>query len=216
MVHSLILAAGGLLSPEKLIDKGGLALVTAIIFAETGLLIGFFLPGDSLLFIAGFFASKPKGLPHLPVLPIVLVCLIVAAIIGNQVGYLIGKRVGPALFTRADSRFFKQANVSKAQAFFDRNGDRTLILARFVPIVRTFVPVLAGVGAMDPKRFARFNIIGAVLWGGGVTTLGYFLGQVDVIRNHVEIAVLALVAISLVPVAIELIRHRRQSRAGAH
>ena len=215
-MHSLILAAGGLLSPEKLIDKGGLALVTAIIFAETGLLIGFFLPGDSLLFIAGFFASKPKGLPHLPVLPIVLVCLIVAAIIGNQIGYLIGKRVGPALFTRADSRFFKQANVNKAQAFFDRNGDRTLILARFVPIVRTFVPVLAGVGAMEPKRFARFNIIGAVLWAGGVTTLGYFLGQVDVIRNHVEIAVLALVAVSLVPVAIELIRHRRHSRAGAH
>ena len=215
-MHSLILAAGGLLSPEKLIDKGGLALVTAIIFAETGLLIGFFLPGDSLLFIAGFFASKPKGLPHLPVLPIVLVCLIVAAIIGNQIGYLIGKRVGPALFTRADSRFFKQANVNKAQAFFDRNGDRTLILARFVPIVRTFVPVLAGVGAMDPKRFARFNIIGAVLWAGGVTTLGYFLGQVDVIRNHVEIAVLALVAVSLVPVAIELVRHRRQSRAGVH
>ena len=215
-MHSLILAAGGLLSPEKLIDKGGLALVTAIIFAETGLLIGFFLPGDSLLFIAGFFASKPKGLPHLPVLPIVLVCLIVAAIIGNQIGYLIGKRVGPALFTRADSRFFKQANVNKAQAFFDRNGDRTLILARFVPIVRTFVPVLAGVGAMDPKRFARFNIIGAVLWAGGVTTLGYFLGQIDAIRNHVEIAVLALVAVSLVPVAIELIRHRRQSGAGAH
>jgi membrane-associated protein len=215
-VHSLILAAGGLLSPEKLIDKGGLALVTAIIFAETGLLIGFFLPGDSLLFIAGFFASKPKGLPHLPVLPIVLVCLIVAAIIGNQVGFLIGKRVGPALFTRADSRFFKQANVNKAQAFFERNGDRTLILARFVPIVRTFVPVLAGVGAMEPKRFARFNIIGAVLWAGGVTTLGYFLGQIDAIRNHVEITLLALVAVSLVPVAIELVRHRRQSRAGAH
>ena len=206
-MHAALIAS--ILSPTELIHRGGLPLATAIIFAETGLLIGFFLPGDSLLFIAGFLAAKPKGLPHLPALPLVVSCLIVAAIVGNQVGYLIGRRVGPALFTRQDSRFFKQANVAKAQEFFGRYGDRTLIIARFVPIVRTFVPVLAGVGRMDAKRFLRFNIIGGVAWAGVITTLGYFLGQIKLIRTHIEFAVLALVAISLVPVGLEVLKHRR-------
>ena len=132
-----------------------------------------------------------------------------AAIVGNQVGYLIGRRVGPALFSRHDSWLFRQANVAKAQEFFGRHGDRTLIIARFVPIVRTFVPVLAGVGRMDAKRFLRGNIIGGVAWAGVITVLGYFLGQINVIRNHIEIAVLALVAISVLPVAIEVLKHRR-------
>ena len=205
---------GGILNPQDLISKGGLALVAAIVFAETGLLIGFFLPGDSLLFIAGFLSSKPSGLPHLPILPIVVASVIVAAIAGNQVGFLIGQRVGPALYSRPDSRLFKQAHVAKARSFFARYGDRTLVLARFVPIVRTFVPVLAGVSNMDGGRFFRFNVVGGVLWGGLVTIAGYFLGQVHAIKNHIELAILALVVISLLPVSIELLRHRRQAGAG--
>ena len=200
-----------ILNPQDLISKGGLPIVAAIIFAETGLLIGFFLPGDSLLFIAGFLASKPPKLPHLPVLPLVLVTVVAAAIVGNQVGYLIGHRVGPALYSRPDSRLFKQAHVDKARSFFARYGDRTLVLARFVPIVRTFVPVLAGVSNMDARRFLRFNVVGAVLWGGLITTAGYFLGQRPFIRNHIEVSVLALVALSLLPVGIELMRHRRRA-----
>jgi len=200
-----------ILNPQDLISKGGLPVVAAIIFAETGLLIGFFLPGDSLLFIAGFLSSKPPKLPHLPVLPVVLVTVIAAAIIGNQVGYLIGRRVGPALYSRPDSRLFKQAHVDKTRQFFARHGDRTLVLARFVPIVRTFVPVLAGVSNMDARRFFRFNIVGAVLWGGLVTTAGYFLGQRQFIRDHIELSVLALVAISLLPVGLEVLKHRRHA-----
>jgi membrane-associated protein len=198
-----------ILNPQDLVSKGGLALVAAIVFAETGLLVGFFLPGDSLLFIAGFLSSKPKGLPHLPLLPVVVGAVVVAAILGNQVGYLIGRRVGPALYSRPDSRLFRQAHVTKARSYFARYGDRTLVIARFVPIVRTFVPVLAGVSEMDAGKFFRFNIIGGVAWGTLITVAGYFLGQVHAIKNHIELAVLALVAISLLPVAIEVLRHRR-------
>ena len=201
------------LDPQALIERGGLALVAAIVFAETGLLVGFFLPGDALLFVAGFLSSKPKGLPHLPALPLVVVCNVAAAIAGNQVGYLIGQRVGPALFRRPDSRLFKQSHVHKAQAFFDHHGTKTLVLARFVPIVRTFVPVLAGVGRMDRRTYFVYNVVGAALWGGLVTIAGYFLGQVDAVKNNIEVAVPAIVALSLVPVAIELLRHRRAANA---
>ncbi len=194
---------------ENWLDRGGLALAAAIIFAETGLLIGFFLPGDSLLFIAGFLASKPKGLPHLPNIGVVLPVLIVSAFLGNQVGYLIGRTFGPSVFDRPESRLFSQRNVTKTQHFFDRYGTKALVLARFVPIVRTFVPVLAGVGKMEQRTFISANAAGAVLWAGGVTVLGYFLGQVDVIKNNIELAAVAVVAVSLLPVAIEFIRHRR-------
>ena len=131
---------------EKWLDQGGLALAALIIFAETGLLIGLFLPGDSLLFIAGFLASKPKGLPHLPSLGLVVPVLVVSAFVGNQVGYVIGNRLGPAVFDRPDSRLFNQRNVVRTHEFFERHGTKALVMARFVPIVRTFVPVLAGVG----------------------------------------------------------------------
>lgn len=196
---------------ENWLDKGGLALAAAIIFAETGLLIGFFLPGDSLLFIAGFLASKPKGLPHLPSIAVVAPVLVAAAFVGNQVGYQIGRTFGPSVFDRPESRLFSQRNVEKTQAFFDRHGTKALVLARFVPIVRTFVPVLAGVGKMERRTFVSANAIGAVLWAGFVTVLGYFLGQVDVIKNNIELAAVAVVAISLLPVAIEYRRHRRNA-----
>jgi membrane-associated protein len=199
---------------EKWLDQGGLALAALIVFAETGLLIGFFLPGDSLLFVAGFLASKPKGLPHLPSIGLVVPVLVVAAFVGNQVGYLIGRRFGPSVFDRPDSRLFSQRNVARTRAFFEHHGTKALVLARFVPIVRTFVPVLAGVGRMDQRTFVTANAIGAVVWAGGVTVLGYFLGQIDAIKNNIELAAIAVVAVSLLPVGIEVLRHRRASSAG--
>ena len=194
---------------EKWLDQGGLALAALIIFAETGLLIGFFLPGDSLLFIAGFLSSKPKGLPSLPPIGLVIPVLIVAAFVGNQCGYFIGRRFGPSVFDRPESRLFSQRNVAKTQAFFERHGTKALVLARFVPIVRTFVPVLAGVGKMNQRTFISANAVGAVLWAGVVTVLGYVLGQVDAVKNNIELAAVAVVAISLLPVGAEYLRHRR-------
>jgi membrane-associated protein len=206
-----LFALANFLKPEKILDKGGLALLSLIVFAESGLLVGFFLPGDSLLFVAGFLSSD-AGDHKLPALPFVVLCVVAAAIVGDQVGYLFGRKVGPALFTRPDSRLFKQQNVVKAQAFFDKYGTKTIVLARFVPIVRTFAPFVAGVGQMKYRTFVKFNVLGGVLWGAGITTLGYFLGEVDFIKNNIEIAIVAIVAVSLLPVAIEMLRHRKQLR----
>jgi len=208
---SAVLAAG-LMNPEHLLATGGLALLTAIIFAETGLFFGFFLPGDSLLFIAGFLSSDAGG-NQLPALPIVLVCVFAAAVAGDQVGYVFGRKVGPALFSRPDSRLFKQQYVTKAEHFFERHGPKTIVLARFVPIVRTFAPIVAGVGKMKYRTFLTFNVVGALLWAVGLTTLGYFLGQIEVVKDNVEVAVIAIVAISLIPVAIEFLRHRKERKA---
>ena len=204
------------LDPQKLIEKGGLALVALIVFAESGLLIGFFLPGDSLLFITGFLASKPSNLPHLNTpLPLVVLVLWGAAVLGDQVGYVIGQRVGPALFQRPDSRLFRQEHVTKAHGFFERYGAKTIVLARFVPIVRTFAPIVAGVSGMRYRTFVGFNVLGGLLWAGGVTTAGYFLGQIDVIKNNIEIAVPIVILLSLLPMIIEVVRHRRAARAVA-
>ena len=210
-----LLAAGGFLDPEKLIDTFGLLGIFLIVFAESGLLIGFFLPGDSLLFTAGFLASGPSSVAqelHLPIVPLLLGTWI-AAVTGDQVGYLFGQRVGPALFNRPDSRFFKQENVDKAQAFFDKYGPKAIVLARFVPIVRTFTPITAGVSRMKYRTFVTYNVVGGTIWAIGVTLLGYFLGQVDVIEQNLELAILAVVGISVLPIAIELLRARKAHRS---
>ena len=212
-MHSSILAAG-LLNPEKLLEQGGLLLLTAIVFAESGLLIGFFLPGDSLLFIGGFLASSAGG-NRLPPLPLVMACVVAAAFVGDQVGYWFGKKVGPALFDRPRSRFFNPGNVVKAHNFFEKYGPKTIVLARFVPIVRTFAPIVAGVGTMKYRVFVTYNIVGAVLWGAGITTLGYFLGEIDVVKENIEIAIVVIIALSLLPVVIEFVKHRREARHGA-
>ena len=149
-------------------------LVCGIIFAETGLLIGFFLPGDSMLFTAGLLVATGTIKFNIWVLTALI---IVAAIIGNQAGYLIGSKAGPAIFNKPDSKLFKRENVESAHAFFEKHGGKALILARFVPIIRTFVPVIVGVAQMSKRKFFLFNVIGAVLWGGGVTLLGYLLGD---------------------------------------
>ena len=222
-MNTLVLLAGIVPDPASLIRKGGFWLLIAIVFAESGLLIGFFLPGDSLLFAAGMvgagsFSEAFGGGKVEFAYPfwVVLVAIFLAAFLGDQVGYHIGKKAGPALFRREDSRLFKQAYVTKTQEFFDRHGPRAIILARFVPIVRTFCPVVAGVGRMDYRRFVLFDFIGAVLWGIGVTLLGYFLGRIPVVQQHIEIALLLLVAVSVSPLIVEFVRHRmKKSDDGA-
>ena len=215
-VRSLLYAVGPFSSHniERLLDRGGLLALGAIVFAESGLLIGFFLPGDSLLFIAGFLSSNAGG-NLLPALPLVLATTFAAAVAGDQVGYLFGKKVGPSLFARPDSRLFKQHHVAKASAFFDKHGAKTIVLARFVPIVRTFAPIVAGVSHMKYRTFVTFNVVGGLLWGVGVTTLGYFLGEIEFVKENIEIAIVAIVALSLLPVALELRKHRRDRRNAA-
>jgi membrane-associated protein len=199
----------GFLDPTHLINTFGLIGIMVIIFAETGLLVGFFLPGDSLLFTAGLLVAGGLVAP----LWVVLLLLPVAAVLGNLVGYWIGRKAGPAVFNRPDSRLFKAEYVERSQAFFDRNGARTIMLARFVPIVRTFATVMAGASRMNFRRYALYTVIGGVAWAAGVTLLGYWLGQITVVRNHVELFILAIVAISLIPVVLEFVRARRQGRA---
>lgn len=212
-----------LLKPEWWFEKAGAAalpVVTGIIFAESGLLFGFFLPGDSLLFFTGFLTSSAakaeapfnEFATHIPSLPIVLVCLAAAAIIGDQVGYMFGRKVGPPLFNRPNSRLFKQENVVKAHDFFEKYGPKSIVLARFVPIVRTFTPIVAGIGEMRYRTFVTFNVIGGLLWAVGITTLGHFLGEVEFIRENIELAIVAVVAVSVLPIGIELYRARRATR----
>jgi membrane-associated protein len=200
-----------LLDPQHLISTFGLIGILAIAFAESGLLIGFFLPGDSLLFTAGLLVA---GGTYLHV-PLWLLCLTVsaAAIIGDQTGYAFGRRLGPSLFRRPSSRLFNPQNLVRAQAFFDRYGARSIVLARFVPVVRTFTPIVAGAGRMHYRTFLLFNAVGGSLWGCGVTLLGYFLGQIAFVRDHIELILIAIVAVSVVPIAVELLRARSRSSA---
>ena len=199
---------------ERWLDKGGLAVLALIVFAESGLFIGFFLPGDSLLFIAGFLSSD-AGNNLLPALPITAGVAFVAAVLGDQVGFWFGRKVGPTLFDRPQSRLFNPANLAKAHAFFERRGPTTIVLARFVPIVRTFTPIVAGVANMHYRTFVTYNLVGGLLWGVGVTTLGYFLGEIEFVKNNLEVAALAVVVVSLLPMAIEYRRHRRSARIEA-
>jgi membrane-associated protein len=200
----------GFLDPTHLINTFGLIGIMAVLFAECGLLVGFFLPGDSLLFTAGLLAAGRLIAP----LWMLLLLLSLAAVVGNLVGYWIGRKAGPAVFNRPDSRLFKAEYVARSQAFFERNGVRTVLLARFVPVVRTFATVMAGAARMDLRRYALYSVVGGIAWAAGVTLLGYWLGQVAVVRDHVELFILGIVAISLIPVALEVLRGRR--RTGQH
>lgn len=195
---------------EQWLSSGGLAVLAGIVFAESGLLIGFFLPGDSLLFIAGFLSSNAGG-NVLPALPIVALVTTIAAIVGDQVGYLFGKSIGTSLFDRPKSRLFNPQHVVRAHGFFEKYGAKTIVLARFVPIVRTFAPIVAGIGTMKYRTFVIYNIAGGVLWGVGVTSLGYFLGEIDAVKNNIEIAILVIVFVSILPMLFEVVRHRRST-----
>jgi len=185
---------------KELVRWGGIPVMAAIVFAETGLLIGFFLPGDSLLFIAGFLCS-PAGGKMLPIVE-VSVILSIAAIVGDTVGYWIGKKAGPPIFNRPQSRFFRRDHLLRAHAFYEKHGGKTIVLARFIPIIRTFAPVVAGAGAMDYRRFLFFNVFGGIGWILSMSLLGYFLGQIPWIERNLEKAVLVVIVISLLPVAI--------------
>ncbi|MCP9207010.1 DedA family protein [Streptomyces sp. NEAU-Y11] len=200
------------LDPDYLIETFGLLGVLVIVFAESGLLIGFFLPGDSLLFTTGLLVTTDV-IKH----DLWLVCTAIslAAILGDQAGYLFGRKVGPALFRRPDSKLFKQENVEKAHEFFEKYGPKSLVLARFVPIVRTFTPIIAGVSRMNYRSFIIFNVIGGVLWGTGVTLLGAALGKVEFVHAHIELILIGIVLLSVIPIAIEFLRARGKAKKAA-
>jgi membrane-associated protein len=201
----------GLLDPHEWIDRfGSWALwgVALIIFVECWLFP--ILPGDSLLFLVGLLISQNEQVSS----PIWLACLVltVAAVSSNIVGYLVGARMGPAIFKRPDSRIFKQEYIDKTFAFFDKYGNRAIVLARFVPIVRTFITLAAGVGGMPMRRFVTYSAIGGVLWANGVTLMGYWLGQVEFIGDHIDSLLILIVLVSVIPVGIELLRARSTKR----
>jgi membrane-associated protein len=193
----------------SLIRTAGYLGVWAIIFAESGLLIGFFLPGDSLLFVAGFIASTPNSPFNIVVLTIG--CWI-AAVAGDNVGYSTGYRFGRKLFRREESWFFHKKNLVKAQNFYAKHGKKTIILARFLPIVRTFAPIVAGIGSMNYRVFFVYNIVGGTLWAVGLTLLGYFLGQwipSDLMEKYLILIIVMIVITSLLPSAWHLYQERK-------
>ena len=194
-----------LLDPQTIIKTLGLVGVVAIVFAESGLFFGFFLPGDSLLFTAGFLASQ-----DLISIFWLLILTFIAAVLGDNVGYYFGKKTGPKIFTKEDSFFFRKSHIEKTKNFYNRHGKMTIILARFVPVVRTFVPIVAGVGEMDYATFFKFNVIGGFLWTWGVILLGYLLGSVIPNAEHyLTPIVIAIIFISFIPGIIEFFRHRK-------
>jgi membrane-associated protein len=188
----------------------GYALLAAIVFAETGLLVGLFLPGDSLLFTVGVVAGAGG-------LDIVQICLVlaIASILGDQSGYLLGHRTGPSIFARPDSRLFKREYVKRTQEFYEKHGGKTLVYAKFVPIVRTFAPFMAGVGRMPYARFVSFNVVGGVGWVVSMTLAGFYLGKFVFIRQHFEKVVIGIVLVSVLPVLIQVLRSRAEAKKDA-
>ena len=199
------------LKPENILTWMGpwaLAGVAFIIFAECGLLLGFFLPGDSLLVLVGLFIGTGTVAQ-----PLWLACVVLAvtAFVGNIVGYWIGAAAGPRLFNKPDSRLFKQQYVDRTHAFFERYGAPAIILGRFVPIVRTFITAIAGVGRMDFRKYVAYSLVGAVLWACGVTVLGYFLGGNEWVKGHIDLVLVLVVLVSILPLIVEFLRHRKDA-----
>ncbi|WP_234332158.1 DedA family protein [Streptomyces sp. NRRL S-87] len=197
------------MSPDYWISNFGLIGILAIVFAESGLFA--FLPGDSLLFTAGLLVANGQYIEE--PLWLVVTLIVAAAVLGDQVGYLIGKFFGPKLFNRPNSRLFKRENLDKAHEFIEKFGPKAIVLARFVPIVRTFAPIVAGAGRMKYRTFITYNVIGGLGWGAGVTMAGYWLGQIDLIKNHVESILVVIVLVSVVPVAFEVLKARREAKS---
>ena len=195
---------------ETLVRVGGLTAMTAIVFAETGLMVGFFLPGDSLLVTAGVFAAT--GQFNILWLNVIL---ILAAIVGDTVGYWIGRNAGPALFKRPRSRFFNPAHLRRAHDFYEKHGGKTIILARFMPIVRTFAPVVAGMGQMKYRRFVAFNVFGGMGWVLSMTLIGYYLGHFAWVRKNIEIVILIVVFLSILPGIIAFLREKMKGKSVA-
>ncbi len=192
------------LNIEHLIQSGGLLIIGLIVFAESGLLVGFFLPGDTLLLSAGIFAAQGK----LALVPLI-VTIVVAAIVGDNVGYSIGRRTGPRIFRKKDGLFFRHEHIARAEKFYEDHGGKTIILARFVPVVRTFAPIVAGVGKMPRERFMFFNVIGGLLWGVGVTLLGYWFGsKIPDIDKYIQPTILAVTILTFGPALWHLFKEK--------
>lgn len=221
-MQSLIDFFRQLYDPEglaALINWGGYAVIAAIVFSETGLLAGFFLPGDSLLFTAGMLVGTdvlkpPPFLPQDRVSAIVILNLLLmaAAFVGNSTGYWVGTRAGPRLFNRPDSRFFKREHLVKTREFYEKHGAKTIILAEFMPFARTFAPVVAGITAMPYRLFMTFNAIGVVIWIGSMTILGYTLGRaIPDLGKHIDKAIIVIVVLSIIPALVHIARSRARS-----
>jgi len=190
------------------LGPAALLLVMAVVFVESGLLLGFFLPGDSFLFISGaLVASRVIGQPGW----LLALSVFAAAVAGDQVGYVIGRRFGPRLFSRPNSRIFAQRHADRAQTFFDRHGGKAVLLARFVPVVRTFVPAVAGIGHMPRRRFTAYNLVGAAVWSVGIVAAGILFGGIAFVAAHIEVITIGLAGLSLIPGALAY-WHGRRSR----
>ena len=183
-------------------------LLFLIVFCETGLVVAPFLPGDSLLFVAGTLAGAGSMNVHL-----LVVLLIVAAVLGDSVNYAIGRWLGPRVFRRDDSWFFKRAYIERTHAYFDKYGGRTIVIARFIPIIRTYAPFVAGIGRMDYYRFLMFNVGGAVLWVALITYTGYLFGNVPIVKNNLTVVILGIIVLSISPGIVEYLRHRLRQRS---
>jgi membrane-associated protein len=197
----------------------GIFAILVVIFAESGLLIGFFLPGDSLLFTAGALYATGVLPGNVPIgIHLFVILLFLAAVLGDTVGYWFGRKAGPRIFKKPDAKIFKQAHIQNAQKFYEKHGGKTIIMARFVPIVRTFAPIVAGVGKMEYRRFLAFNLVGGFLWTFGITYLGYFAGQL-IIAAGIEIdtvilpIIVLIVLISILPPAIHILREKKNRDA---
>ncbi len=195
------------LNPEYLISTFGYLGLFSIIFAESGLFFGFFLPGDSLLFTAGIVTSQ--GWLNLPA---VLAIAFAGAVLGDNVGYFFGHKVGKRIFNREESLLFKKHHLIAAREFYEKHGTKTIVLARFVPFVRTFAPIVAGAADMNYMTFMTYNLLGGFLWGVGITLMGFFLGNIPVVRAHYEAVILVIVLASVIPVALHLIKDERMSK----
>ncbi len=190
-----------LTDPESIIQYGGLALLLFVVFAETGLLIGFFLPGDSLIFISGMICVSHNDLIGIEIIPLII-SLALAAIVGNIIGYWFGKRVGPTLFNKKDSFIFKQKYLIITKSFYQKNGGKTLILGRFLPIIRTFAPIFAGIINVDFKKFMLYNVIGAFAWISLLSGAGYYLGTYHWVQYNLSAIVMGFIIITLIPLFV--------------
>lgn len=192
---------------EALIKWGGLTVLIIIIFAETGLLIGFFLPGDSLLITAGLLAAQG----YLDIFWL-NISLILAAIIGDTVGYWFGRKTGPKLFQREESRFFKRSHLLKAKEFYEKHGGKAIIYARFVPFARTFAPIVAGVAEMNYKKFVTYNVTGGIIWITSLSLLGYYFGNIPFVKQNFEYVIIGVIILSVMPIVIGYINHRKEEK----
>jgi membrane-associated protein len=207
-MHEFLEFIKTLTNPESIIRYGGIALLIFVIFAETGLMVGFFLPGDSLVFVAGLICGTEHQLMNISIITLAS-SLSLAAILGNVAGYYFGKKIGAALFTKDDNLIFKKRYVEITRSFYERNGGKSLILGRFLPIIRTFAPILAGVIKMEIKPFILYTVIGAILWIGSLSIAGYYLGRITWVKENLEWIVIGLVIITSLPIITTFRKERK-------